>query len=33
MICSESWVADLIEAAGATLIGYRALRELARSGG
>jgi hypothetical protein len=33
MICSESWVAEMIEAAGATLIGYRPLRQLARAGG
>jgi predicted glycoside hydrolase/deacetylase ChbG (UPF0249 family) len=32
MICSESWVAEMIEAAGATLIGYRPLRQLARAG-
>jgi hypothetical protein len=31
MICSESWVAEAIQAAGATLIGYRPLRELARA--
>jgi predicted glycoside hydrolase/deacetylase ChbG (UPF0249 family) len=33
MICDETWVRDAIDAAGATLIGYRPLRELARSGG
>jgi hypothetical protein len=33
MICQESWVGETIEAAGATLIGYRPLRELARAGG
>jgi hypothetical protein len=33
MICNEPWVRDAIEAAGATLIGYRPLRELARAGG
>jgi predicted glycoside hydrolase/deacetylase ChbG (UPF0249 family) len=33
MICTESWVADAIEAAGATLIGFRPLRELARERG
>jgi hypothetical protein len=33
MICEESWVAESITAAGAVLIGYRPLRELARSGG
>jgi predicted glycoside hydrolase/deacetylase ChbG (UPF0249 family) len=33
MICAESWVAEAIGVVGATLIGYRALRELARSGG
>jgi hypothetical protein len=32
MICQESWVREAVDAAGATLIGYRALRELARSG-
>jgi hypothetical protein len=32
MICQEGWVAEAVEAAGATLIGYRRLRELARSG-
>jgi hypothetical protein len=32
MICDESWVADSIRAAGAVLIGYRSLRELARAG-
>jgi hypothetical protein len=31
MICAERWVAEAIEAAGATLIGYRPLRELARA--
>jgi hypothetical protein len=33
MICEESWVADAVKDAGATLIGYRPLRELARAGG
>jgi predicted glycoside hydrolase/deacetylase ChbG (UPF0249 family) len=33
MICHENWVADAIKDAGATLIGYRPLRELARAGG
>jgi predicted glycoside hydrolase/deacetylase ChbG (UPF0249 family) len=33
MICEENWVREAIETAGATLIGYRPLRELARSGG
>jgi predicted glycoside hydrolase/deacetylase ChbG (UPF0249 family) len=33
MICFEDWVGPAIAAAGATLIGYRPLRELARSGG
>jgi len=33
MICAEYWVGEMIAAAGATLIGYRPLRELARSGG
>jgi hypothetical protein len=32
MICDESWVGESVAAAGATLIGYRPLRELARSG-
>ncbi len=32
MICDESWVREAIDAAGATLIGYRPLRELARAG-
>jgi len=33
MVCEETWVRDAIDAAGATLIGFRPLRELARSGG
>jgi predicted glycoside hydrolase/deacetylase ChbG (UPF0249 family) len=33
MICDETWVREAIDAAGATLIGYRPLRELARAGG
>jgi hypothetical protein len=33
MICEENWVGAAIEAAGATLIGFRPLRELARAGG
>jgi chitin disaccharide deacetylase len=33
MICSEDWVGRALEAAGATLIGFRPLRELARFGG
>jgi chitin disaccharide deacetylase len=33
MIRRENWVAEAIAEAGATLIGYRRLRELARSGG
>jgi hypothetical protein len=33
MICKEDWVPRLLEEAGATLIGYRPLRELARAGG
>ncbi|HWE67440.1 MAG TPA: polysaccharide deacetylase family protein [Acidimicrobiales bacterium] len=33
MICSEDWVRQAIDDAGATLIGFRPLRELARSGG
>jgi chitin disaccharide deacetylase len=33
MICKEDWVRRSLEEAGATLIGYRALRELARSAG
>jgi hypothetical protein len=32
MICEENWVGESVAAAGATLIGYRRLRELARSG-
>jgi hypothetical protein len=32
MICEENWVAESVAAAGATLIGYRPLRELARAG-
>ena len=33
MIVAETWVADAVKDAGATLIGYRPLRELARAGG
>jgi chitin disaccharide deacetylase len=33
MICSEDWVRQALESAGATLIGFRPLRELARFGG
>jgi hypothetical protein len=33
MICKEDWVRRLLQEAGATLIGYRSLRELARAGG
>ena len=33
MICDESWVRVALDEAGATLIGYRPLRELARAGG
>jgi chitin disaccharide deacetylase len=33
MICKETWIGETISAAGATLIGYRLLRDLARSGG
>jgi hypothetical protein len=33
MICDEDWVRRSLEEAGATLIGYRPLRELARAGG
>ncbi len=33
MICEEDWVRRLLDEAGATLIGYRPLRELARAGG
>ncbi|MBV8462308.1 MAG: ChbG/HpnK family deacetylase, partial [Acidimicrobiales bacterium] len=33
MICRENWVRPLLEENGATLIGYRPLRELARTGG
>ena len=33
MICEEDWVRRSLEDAGATLIGYRPLRELARAGG
>jgi predicted glycoside hydrolase/deacetylase ChbG (UPF0249 family) len=33
MICRETWVSEAVAAAGATLIGYRRLRELARAGG
>jgi predicted glycoside hydrolase/deacetylase ChbG (UPF0249 family) len=33
IICREDWIRQALEEAGATLIGYRALRELARAGG
>ena len=33
MICHEDWVRRSLDEAGATLIGYRPLRELARAGG
>jgi predicted glycoside hydrolase/deacetylase ChbG (UPF0249 family) len=33
MICKEDWVRQSLEEAGATLIGYRTLRELARAAG
>jgi len=33
MICAEDWVRRSLDEAGATLIGYRPLRELARAGG
>ena len=33
MICTEDWVRQALDAAGATLIGFRPLRELARFGG
>ncbi|HEY6430144.1 MAG TPA: polysaccharide deacetylase family protein [Acidimicrobiales bacterium] len=33
IICKEDWVRQSLDEAGATLIGYRALRELARAGG
>ena len=33
MICKEDWVRRTLDEAGATLIGYRPLRELARAGG
>jgi predicted glycoside hydrolase/deacetylase ChbG (UPF0249 family) len=33
IICKEEWVRRSLDEAGATLIGYRALRELARAGG
>ncbi len=33
MICKEDWIRPSLEEAGATLIGYRPLRELARAGG
>jgi chitin disaccharide deacetylase len=33
MICKEDWVRRSLDEAGAVLIGYRALRELARAGG
>ena len=33
IICKEDWVRRSLEDSGATLIGYRALRELARAGG
>jgi predicted glycoside hydrolase/deacetylase ChbG (UPF0249 family) len=32
MICEESWVREAIDEVGATLIGFRPLRELARAG-
>jgi hypothetical protein len=32
MICKEDWVRRSLDEAGATLIGYRPLRELARAG-
>ena len=32
IICKEDWIRRSLEEAGATLIGYRALRELARAG-
>jgi hypothetical protein len=33
IICGEDWVRRSLDEAGATLIGYRPLRDLARSGG
>jgi hypothetical protein len=33
MICQEDWVRRSLDEAGATLIGFRPLRELARAGG
>ena len=33
MICQEDWVPRCSDENGATLIGYRPLRELARAGG
>ena len=33
IICDEDWVRRALDEAGATLIGYRPLRELARAGG
>jgi hypothetical protein len=33
MICKEDWIRRTLDEAGATLIGYRPLRELARAGG
>jgi hypothetical protein len=33
IICKEDWVRRSLDQAGAVLIGYRALRELARAGG
>jgi predicted glycoside hydrolase/deacetylase ChbG (UPF0249 family) len=33
MVCKEDWVRRSLDEAGATLIGYRSLRELARAGG
>ncbi len=33
MICDETWVREALAAEGATLIGFRPLRELARAGG
>ncbi len=32
IICEETWVRDAINESGATLIGFRPLRELARAG-
>jgi hypothetical protein len=33
IICDEDWVRNALDLVGATLIGYRPLRELARAGG